>query len=49
MSDHEDNSQLDFCPNHIKNGAVPFTELLQLYEHIFSGGKMQILNQNGQK
>lgn len=49
MSDHENNSQLDFCPSHIKDGAVPFTELSQLCEHKFSGEKMQILNQKYKK
>lgn len=49
MSHHEDNSPLDFCPNHIKDGAVPFTELSRLCEHKFSGERMQILNQNYQK
>lgn len=39
MSDHEDNSQLHFCPNHIKDSAVPFTELSQLGEHKFLGEK----------
>lgn len=49
MSDHEGNSQLDFCPNHIKDGAVPLLSCHSCVNVNFQGKKMQIFNQNYQK
>lgn len=44
VSDHKDNTELNFYPNHIKDGAVPLLSAHSWVSIPFGGKNAEILN-----